>query len=195
MSEDVELFRILVKQHREVDEILEQLADTEDSDVQQREQLFTTLRGKLLSHAKAEEKTFYVELQKAGEKKDAQHAKHEHKEIEEAFAELDACAYDDEEFPDKVEKLADCVKHHVEEEETEIFDAARESIEEDVLQRLADDFQMQQQKEMAALGVADDGYDELTKEELMEEARERDIPGRSSMSKDELISHLRGGAS
>jgi hemerythrin superfamily protein len=195
MSEDVELFRILVKQHREVDEILEQLAQTEDSDLEQRETLFTTLKGKLLSHAKAEEKTFYVELQKAGENKDAQHAKREHKDIEEAFAELDACAYDDEEFTDKVEELAECVKHHVEEEESEIFDAARQSIDEDVLQRLADDFQMQQQKEMTALGVADDGYDELTKEELMEEARERDIPGRSSMSKDELISHLRGGAS
>jgi hypothetical protein len=195
MSEDVELFRILVKQHREVDEILEQLAETEDSDTAQRETLFTSLKSKLLSHAKAEEKTFYVELQKAGEKKDAQHAKQEHKDIEEAFAELDACAFDDEEFVDKVEALADCVKHHVEEEESEIFDAARESLDEEVLQRLADDFQNAQQKEMAALGVADDGYDELTKEELMEEAREREIPGRSSMSKDELITHLRGGAS
>lgn len=192
MSEDVALFRILVKQHREVDEILEQLAGTEDSDTAQREQLFTTLKVKLLSHAKAEEKTFYVELQKAGERKDAAHAKHEHKEIEEAIAEVDACAYDDEEFVEKVEALADTVKHHVEEEESEIFASARESIEPDVLERIADAYQAQQKQEMATLGMDDDGYDELTKDELMEEARERDIPGRSSMSKDELISHLRG---
>ena len=195
MSEDVELFRILVTQHREVDEILEQLADTEDSETDKREMLFTTLKGKLLSHAKAEEKTLYPALQKAGEKEEAQHAKHEHKEIEEAFAELDACAYDDEEFVSMVEKLADTVKHHVEEEESDVFDSAREALDSDVLARLADEFQIQQKKEMAALGVEDDGYDELTKEELMEEARERDIPGRSSMSKDELISQLRGGAS
>lgn len=194
MSEDIALFRILVKQHREVDEILEQLAETEDSDTDQREELFTLLKVKLLSHAKAEEKTFYVDLQKAGEKKDAQHAKQEHKEIEEAFAELEACAYDDEEFVEKVEALADCVKHHVEEEESEIFDSARESLEPADLERIADEFQAQQRQEMAALGMEDDGYDELTKEELMEEARERDIPGRSSMSKDELITHLRGGA-
>jgi len=195
MSEDVELFRILVKQHREVDKILSQLADTEDTDTGRREALFTSLKGKLLSHAKAEEKTFYVALSRAGEKKDTKHAKHEHREIEEAFAELDACAYDDEDFLAKVEELTDKVKHHVEEEESEIFDSARESIDAEVLDGLAGEFQAQQKQELMALGVDDDGFEELTKDELMEEARDRDMPGRSSMSKDELISHLRGGAS
>lgn len=195
MKEDVELFRILVKQHREVDELLEQLGETEDSETARRATLYTTLKTKLLSHAKAEEKTFYVELEKAGEKKDAKHAKHEHREIEDAIAKVDACEYDDEDFIETVEALADCVKHHVEEEESEIFDAARESLDIAVLQRLADDFQTQQQQEMTALGGKDDGFDELTKDELMEKARDQEISGRSSMTKDELITHLRGGAS
>jgi hypothetical protein len=35
------------------------------------------------------------------------------------------------------------------------------------------------------------GYDDMTKDELMDRARRRDIRGRSSMSKRELISALR----
>jgi hypothetical protein len=35
-------------------------------------------------------------------------------------------------------------------------------------------------------------YEDRTKDELLELARDRDIPGRSGMTKDELISALRG---
>jgi DNA end-binding protein Ku len=37
--------------------------------------------------------------------------------------------------------------------------------------------------------------EELTKDELYDLAREADIPGRSSMTKDELVAALRGDAS
>jgi DNA end-binding protein Ku len=45
-------------------------------------------------------------------------------------------------------------------------------------------------------GGSDDGtpLEELTKEELYERAQAADIPGRSHMSKDELIAALRGQA-
>jgi DNA end-binding protein Ku len=40
-------------------------------------------------------------------------------------------------------------------------------------------------------GGASDGYDDLTRGELYELARDRELPGRSSMAKDELIAALR----
>jgi hemerythrin superfamily protein len=192
MSANNELFRVLVEQHREVDELLEQLANTDESETDERARLFETMKAKLLSHAKAEEKTFYVALQRAGEKGDAKHAKREHREIEAALKAVDECDYDDEQFLEKVEELADCVTHHVEEEEGEIFDSAAEAISVEHLDRIAEEFLAQQKEELAALGL-DDGFDELTKQELLEKARDLDLEGRSSMTKEELISHLRQG--
>jgi hemerythrin superfamily protein len=194
MSENHELFRVLVEQHREVDALLEQLGNTDESEIDERARLFETMKAKLLSHAKAEEKTLYTALQRAGEKEDARHAKREHKDIEAALKAADACDYDDEDFLEKVEELADCVTHHVEEEEGDIFDAASQSMSSEELDRVCEQFLAQQKEELAALGLEDDGFDELTKQELLEKARDLDIEGRSSMTKDELITHIRHGA-
>lgn len=40
--------------------------------------------------------------------------------------------------------------------------------------------------------VEDDGYDEMSKDELYELAQDAEVEGRSSMTKDELIAALRG---
>jgi len=192
MSKEPELFRILKKEHREVDAMLTQLAG---DDVATRERVYPRLKSNLLAHAKSEEKTFYPALQKAGEKEDAKHAKREHKEIEEALMKVDGLDYDDDGWVEAVEELTACVQHHVEEEEHEIFDTAREALDEEHLAQIAEQFQVHKRELLVQFGGgADDGYDELSKEELLEEARERDLQGRSSMTKDELISNLRGGS-
>ena len=46
-------------------------------------------------------------------------------------------------------------------------------------------------EEVGRRGGEGEDYDERTKDELLERARELDIEGRSSMSKDELIEALR----
>lgn len=194
MTKEPQLFVILKKEHKEVDAMLTELAG---DDVAMRQRVYPRLKSNLLAHAKSEEKTFYPELQKAGEKEDARHAKHEHKEIEAALMKVDGLDYDDDGWVEAVEELTACVQHHVEEEESEVFDAARESLDEAKLDEIAERFQAQKQELLLEFGgEAGDGFEELTKDELMEEARERDLPGRSSMTKDELISNLRGsGAS
>jgi hypothetical protein len=187
MKHDNQLFRTLVSQHREVDEMLTQL---QGGDHDSRRTLFPQMRLALLSHAKAEEKTFYAALERAGEKRDAKHAKREHREIEDAMRELDALDYSDDGWTKAVTKLADAVEHHVEEEESEIFDAAADSMETAELDELAQRFLEQQEAEKARLGAADD-YEERTKDELLELARTHEIEGRSTMTKAELIAALR----
>jgi hemerythrin-like domain-containing protein len=191
MTQQPELFQILIKQHREVDGMLTQLAESDDPEL--RIKLFPVLKQQLIAHAKAEEKTFYVRLARAGEQGEAKHAKHEHKDIEAAIEQVEALDSDDEGWSAALEHLTETVQHHVEEEEGDVFDAARSSIDADVLDQLADEFMAQRKKELEQLGAVDDGYTELTKEELLEQARERDLPGRSSMTKDQLVSHLRAG--
>jgi hypothetical protein len=185
MKHDNDLFRTLTRQHREVDEMLTRLANDED-----RETLFPQMRIALLSHAKAEEKTFYAALEKAGEKRDAKHAKREHREIEDAMRELDSLDYTDDRWPAVLNMLTEAVKHHVEDEESEVFDSAAESIEEAELDEIAKRFLTQQEEEKAHLGAEAD-YEGYTKEELLELARAHEIEGRSTMTKDELIVALR----
>lgn len=189
-TQQPELFQILTKQHREVDGMLAKLAEQEHAG--SRQSLFRVLKQQLMSHAKAEEKTFYPALERAGEKRDAKHAKHEHREIEEAIAKVEAVGFDDDSaWTSAIENLTDTVKHHVEDEESDVFQAARDSLSDDELDAVAERFQAQRLVELEALGGVDDGYDELTKKELLEEASAHEIEGRSSMSKDELIAQLR----
>jgi hemerythrin-like domain-containing protein len=189
-TQQPELFQILTKQHREVDGMLSKLAELEQAGT--RRSLFRVLKQQLLSHAKAEEKTFYAALAHAGEKRDARHAKHEHRDIEAALAKVDAVGFDDDSaWSSAIQKLTDTVQHHVEEEESEIFESALDSMSPDQLDALAESFQAQRVVELEALGGVDDGYDELTKKELLEEASAHEIEGRSSMSKDELVAQLR----
>lgn len=189
MTQQPELFRILTRQHHEVDAMLSQLAAVEDAEL--RGKLLPVLEQQLLAHAKAEEETFYRALAREGEKGEAKHAKHEHRDIEAALSELMALALDDDGWDAALQRLTKTVQHHVKEEEGDVFDAARRSLDPETLDEVTAEFTEHRRQQLERLGGSDDGYADLNKDELLEEARERDLPGRSSMSRDELISHLR----
>lgn len=189
MTHQAELFRILIRQHREVDAMLSQLAQAQDADLRVR--LLPVLEQQLLAHAKAEEETFYTKLAQAGERGEAKHAQREHRDIETALSELAALDADDPRFEPALERLTKTVQHHVEEEEGDVFAAAERTIDPDVLDQITAEFVESRRRQLEQLGGTDDDYDQLTKDELLEEARERDLPGRSTMTRDELVSHLR----
>jgi len=189
MTQRPELFRILTRQHREVDAILSQLAHSEDVDL--RAKLLPVLEQQLGAHAKAEEETVYRALAREGEKGEAKHAEREHRDIESALTELLALDVDDPDFSATLEQLTQTVQHHVEEEEGDVFEAAERSLDAATLEQLAEDFTENRRKQLEALGGTDDDYEQLTKEELLEEARDRKLPGRSTMTREELVSHLR----
>lgn len=189
MSESVDLFRTLTTQHREVDAMLAMLAESKD--VEQREALLPVLKQQLLAHAKAEEQTFYPALARAGEKGEAKHAEREHEDIEAALEDLEGLELEDEGWEAALKTLTEAVQHHVQEEEGEVFAAARAALDEDALETIAEEFRERRREQLEALGGEDDHYDQLTKGELLEEARDLDVPGRSSMSKEQLIASLR----
>jgi hemerythrin superfamily protein len=189
MTQQPELFRILTRQHREVDAMLSQLATVEDGQI--RSKLLPVLEQQLLAHAKAEEETLYRELAREGEKGEAKHAKREHRDIETALKELLALDVGDDGWDDALQHLTETVQHHVEEEEGDVFDAALRSLDPEKLDEVAAEFTERRRQQLEKLGGNDDDYADLNKDELLAEARERDLPGRSSMTRDELISHLR----
>jgi hemerythrin superfamily protein len=189
MTQRPNLFRTLIRQHREVDAMLSQLARSEDTDL--RAKLLPVLEQQLLAHAKAEEETFYRALAREGEQGEAKHAEREHRDVEAALAELLALDVDDADWSAALEQLTQAVQHHVEEEESAVFEAAERSLDAAELEKLAEQLTEHRRKHLESLGGTDDGYDHLTKEELLEEARDRELPGRSTMTREELVSHLR----
>mgnify|MGYP000480485996 CR=1 FL=1 len=83
----------------------------------------------------------------------------------------------------KMMVLIENVEHHAEEEETEMFPPLRSSLPGTDLDALAT--RMEDRKSSLGAPVLADKID-LTKEQLTELAREQQIPGRSTMSQEEL---------
>lgn len=83
----------------------------------------------------------------------------------------------------KMTVLIESVEHHAEEEELEMFPAVRAQLPSQRLEELATE--LEARKRSLGAPVLEDKID-LTKQELLELAREQQIPGRSSMSQEEL---------
>jgi hemerythrin superfamily protein len=87
------------------------------------------------------------------------------------------------EWEAKMSVLIENVEHHAEEEEKEMFPPLRSKLDAEAREALA--ARLDERKgELGAPTLAD--KIDLTKEKLLELAREQEIPGRSSMSQDEL---------
>src|SRR5688572_10380653 len=110
---------MLEAQHREVDELFQQLDETEDDE--ECEQLFVQLADKLAMHAKIEETHFYPAVKAARTEDILLESLEEHLAIKRCLADLVDMDVDDETFEAKLKVLQEQVEHHVEEEETELF--------------------------------------------------------------------------
>lgn len=106
----------------------------------------------LVVHHTMEEKYFYDLLEKVAEARhDALEAVNEHHIIELIMKDADGFPRDHENFPVKVEGLGEYTNHHLDEEEMEIFPAARQVFSDEDLNTLGDLFVEAKEK---LLGVA-----------------------------------------
>jgi hemerythrin-like domain-containing protein len=119
------IFDQLKKEHEQVKSVMEQIQQTGIKSVQKRQTLFQKLQTQLLPHEKAEEKVFYPLLLKENDfKEDAMEALEEHHFSEVAIKELNKLPASDEHWLAKFVVFSEMVKHHIQEEESKIFDDA-----------------------------------------------------------------------
>lgn len=139
-NDDPTIYEILHEQHLEVSELLEELQS--EQDVAQREELFAEIAYQLERHARAEEAVFYdLLLQDDRTRPLAEHATEDHGEVRRLLAELDAMAADDPRWADSVAALVQAVQDHVATEESKIFAAARDLLDDDQARTLAETFE------------------------------------------------------
>jgi hemerythrin superfamily protein len=145
------IYQTLKNDHDAVQDLMQKLKKGQGPKADERS--FATLKEELTLHSKAEEKVFYTALRGHREAQElVQHATREHKQVEamlEEMAELDSQS---EEFRAKLEELRGAVEDHVEEEEGEIFEAARKLFSEDEARRMDDAFQQEKQRLQGELG-------------------------------------------
>jgi hypothetical protein len=105
-------------------------------------------------------------------------------------------------FDEAVNAFVAAVKHHVDEEENDVLPALQQAVDAATLERLGAAFAKDRATVLQRAGF-DQGDDpsavpgedaadltEATRDELYEMAKQADIPGRSSMNKDELARAL-----
>ncbi|HSK22608.1 MAG TPA: hemerythrin domain-containing protein [Egicoccus sp.] len=127
-TEDV--VELILADHREFERLFRLLRNREED----RASVLATLADLLVAHAEAEEAEVYPALKRKApaEAEEIEHGSEEHSEGHEALLEvLQADADDDDEFEEKLEELVEALNHHMDEEEREILNAARENVPDD----------------------------------------------------------------
>jgi hypothetical protein len=140
---------LLKEDHQKVKKILAELESTTERGVKTREELFTKVKRELVVHEAIEEEILYPALKEHPKTKDiALEAYEEHHVVDMVVAEIDGVAYDDAQWGAKFKVMKENLEHHIEEEEGEMFEHAKQVFDEDELVRLGDSMMARKQELM-----------------------------------------------
>ena len=130
---------LLKKDHDEVKKMLKDLDATSDRAIKTRQDLFGRLRFSLTVHEQMEEAVLYPALKEHAQTKDiVLEAYEEHDVVDSIMSQLGALPVDDETWGAKATVMIENLRHHIEEEEKEMFPTARRVFEAGELQELGE---------------------------------------------------------
>ena len=145
----MDIYSLIKKDHQEVASFFRRLKAAEGF-AETSEQLFAQLREELELHAHAEERVWYPALREAeGTQALVVEALDDHELVQNLLDELAASRMDDAAWNEKLEVLEEHVENHIEEEESNIFDAARQLFSAEQAVELAQHWQTAKQEHMA----------------------------------------------
>jgi Hemerythrin HHE cation binding domain/Rho termination factor, N-terminal domain len=194
---DTDVIDLLKKDHREVERIFAKL-ESDATPEEEKARLLRQVADELVAHSKGEEDVVYPDVRAAapGEGEDVKDGVAEHHHVEELLVQLLAMEIDDPGADGILAAVVAEVRHHVEEEEQDILPAYRKATSAEQRAQIGARFLQRKQQELAARGAppptSREALIDLTVDELYERAKEAGVPGRSDMTKDELIKALQG---
>jgi len=128
----MDIFDVLTSDHDKVKKILDQMEQTSVKAGKKRETLLENLKANLLPHMSAEEQYFYqILLDETAEKESVYAALEEHRAARAVLTDLESASVDDPRWGARLRVLKELIEHHIEEEESEIFEIAREIADEE----------------------------------------------------------------
>jgi len=128
---------LLTEDHRRVKRLLSELEDTTTRGVKTRTELFERLERDLVAHEAIEEEIFYPALRDHPKARELVLESYvEHEVVDRLLGELKSTPVDDEVWGPKARVMIENLRHHVEEEETELFKKARAAFDREELDEL-----------------------------------------------------------
>ena len=138
MGEDQrDVLEVLEHDHREVEQMfgeLESLREaTTDEARSRRKTLTEQVTIELVRHSVAEEVLVYPKVEGKVSAEEVEHAREEHAEAEETLKRLEKLDADDPRFDDELAELMKEIRHHIEDEEGQMFAHMRQAMDEEEL--------------------------------------------------------------
>lgn len=132
--------QVLKDDHRDVEALFAQFESTGPKAKKKRETIVAKIIEALSVHASIEETTFYPAVREriAKSEPDVLEALEEHHVVKWTLSELESMSADDERFEAKVTVLMEMIRHHVKEEEKEMFPMVRDAMSRSELAELGD---------------------------------------------------------
>src|SRR5918997_297175 len=120
-----DVIEVLEHDHREVEEIFAELETLRgaatDETRSRRKHLTEQVTTELVRHSVAEEVIVYPHVEDKVSAEEAEHAREEHAEAEETLHRLEKLDPDDPSFDEELDTLMAEIRHHIEDEEGDMF--------------------------------------------------------------------------
>ena len=161
---------LLESDHRNVEALFERYESEKEADDGTKREIAMRICGELTVHAQVEEELFYPWLRENLDEEEMEmleEAYVEHASAKDLIAQIEATTDIGPEFDAKVKVLSEYIKHHVQEEENEIFPAVHDMQEE--LDELGQELHSRKAELMAEMGLEAAEDEETEEDEAMGE--------------------------
>ena len=178
---------LLTADHNRVRGLFARFQEAEEAkDTEQLTVVGQTILTELEVHATIEEEIFYPEIAAASEeiRETVTEGVEEHHVVKVLAGEIQQLEPGDEIWVAKCKVMIENVEHHAEEEETEMFPQVAKALSKEALADMGE--RMEARKASLGAPTVQD-KEHLTADELKRLASEQQIPGRSSMDREELL--------
>ena len=139
-EEQRDVIEVLEHDHREVEEMFAELESlkgaSSDEARSRRKDVTEQVTIELVRHSVAEEVLVYPKVEKKVSAEEVEHARKEHAEAEETLHRLEKLDPDDPAFDDELATLMGEIRHHIEDEEGEMFAHMRQVMDQDELRSM-----------------------------------------------------------
>jgi hemerythrin superfamily protein len=163
---------LLEADHRKVEGLFEDYDQAKESEDEGRKDIAERICGELTVHAQVEEEIFYPWLREnlaEDEMELVAEAEVEHATAKDLIAQLEGADAVDEAYDAKVKVLSEYIKHHVKEEENEIFPKVSEHKEE--LDELGQEMASRKAELMEELGISEEDEEPMPSEAMGKKAK------------------------
>jgi len=144
----MDAFSLLKDDHARVKEMFDEI---EASDPLERAKLLERIRSDLIVHEAIEEEIFYPALRSHAEAKAiVLEVLEEHDVVNMVMSEIRETPVEDETWMAKFTVMRENLEHHIEEEEGEMFDAAKDLMTKETLESLGDEMRVRKEDLQAA---------------------------------------------